>query len=176
MEAGPPMGPGRTLVLALFYATLLLLPLHLGVILLRGTQPWPAIVLPFFQGAPPSAETISVHKPTLRVFFVDAPPAELSVHRFLDVLPRSHHTHFMMINFAPEAESEPAAGRTRYGTSLETWPEARTAWVHRRLQHLFPDRTPVGMNVVWVQQTHRIQEARSTTSTTPVDTLHLDLR
>lgn len=161
----------RRTVRWLFIGTVPLLLLQyilVGLIGLRWSEPWPALVMPSFQQVFDPAR-ITTDVTTFEVIFEDGrreviPPAEL-----LADLPRSHHSAVLTKQFRPLS-----VGSTRVEAPAQQ-PPART-WLAQRLALLAPDRKAVRVDVVWHRLTVHPYEGASRVTQQPLDTLAIPLR
>lgn len=164
----------ETIVGLLFLVLLFALPSHYVVMRLEA-EPWPAIVMPSFQGAGPRDDVYTTRVPEVWVRFEESTHLLLATTRLLNQLPQSHHIQFMLITFSPAAQTSPAAGRTSRGAYSGTWVDARKRWLHTRINTLYPDRDVHRVDIVWTEIRREILDGQVRKTTTPLDTLTIRL-
>ena len=154
----------------LFVFTLILLPIQYALVGVvghtYGAEPWPALVLPAFQSVWDREGPVSVDRVALEVTFSEGERTAVPIEAFLADLPRSQHLGFFRSQCAPASIS----GTTDTERCLHP---AAVRWVAARLDTLFPDRSPRGLDVIWNRLTYLPSREAAATQSTPVDTLTL---
>ncbi len=164
----------RSSVRRLFVVVLVALPVQyalVGVVGLRESEPWPAVVMPGFKSVYDGQDTLAVPGYQLEVVFADpsadGPAREaVPVGRLLAPLPASHYPAFLSHQCRPARRSGTAA------TERCRRPAARR-WFAQRLDALYPERDARRLDVIWGRY---YRTPGAPTRYAPRDTLSLSLR
>ncbi len=159
----------RLAVRRLFVAVLILLPLQyalVGVVGLRWSEPWPALVMPGFQRVY-TPDALREQAARFEVTYADGHRLSLTAAAMLHALPRSHHGGVLNRQFRPAGLSgTPATERAREGRD----------WLIRQVQPYHPEADPIRLDVIWEEvRFHPLPDA-PVVERHPLDTLSIDLR
>ena len=152
-----------------FLLLFVLLPLQyavVGLAGLKGTEPWPALVLPGFQNVWDEGSRISMPVVDFRIHFADGATEAAAPSAVFSAIPASHHLAIMRRQFCPSSISGSEA--TERGRLPET-----TAWLAGRIAELFPGRQAQRVDVEWGRL--ELRRGESSPATIPVDTLKIEL-
>lgn len=131
------------------------------------TEPWPAVVLPGFQGVSDRFEHFEVPRAALEVHFSDSTTDFVPVADVFDPLPASHHLGILRRQFTPATMS--GSHETEQALQNEI-----LAWIRSRLERLYPNASPERVDVIWYDT--RYSRGGDLLAASPIDTLHLFLR
>ena len=155
----------------LFIAVLILLPVQyalVGLVSERHREPWPTLVLPAFQKAWNRGEPIQVEQVALELVLEGGDRIPVPVEPLLAALPRSQHREFLRAQCQPASLS----GTPRTERCLQP---GAAAWVHQRLDALFPEQSFSRLDVIWNRLTYTPARPKTTphraVETAPLDTL-----
>jgi hypothetical protein len=167
--------PSRSAVRRLFAVAAAVLVIQYGIVGIVGvyaSEPWPAVVLPAFKQVYATSGGFRVEQAAIDVVFDAQEPGHASSPdrrsvpnaEFLGMMPRSHHSSFL------SEQCQPASLSGTDATETCRRPQARR-WIVERASALFPHRSVARVDVVWSRL--HFDPAARTSSTTPLDTLHL---
>jgi hypothetical protein len=147
----------RTVGIRLLFAGTVVLFAAQLVLIAAKTEPYPALIMPGFNGHPLETDVIVVEKPQFRVQFADQQAQvieydELLPQTPLDALPIFKNA-FPFYDFAIDHET--------------------LMWLQSNVAERFPGRTPSGVDVIWRKAAYDLHHSDAATYTT-VRTVHLD--
>lgn len=161
----------RKHVRRLFVVALIALPLQYALVGLAGLtgwpEPWPAIVLPGFQGVWDRQDYFDVPQAVFHVHFADSTRSVVPVGAVFRQLPASHHLGILRRQFMPASMS--GSSRSELGRGPDT-----RRWLHDRLGVLFPDVPAERLDVVWYDVQY--SPAGELLGAVPVDSMRIPLR
>ena len=180
----------------LFAAVVLVFPLQFWFTK-HVAEPYPALLLPSFEGAGlDAAGRYATELADVVVIFSDGQSRTIGLRRLFAEAPSSQFEAMSRIGLHPKAGGPPPAnlwGRTALEravpsrlvpgfvlrkTRMYYWAgvdPATVGWLRGRMRELFPERTAVRVDVVWYTQVYTWHDGRRSGERTPVDTVVVPL-